>query len=370
MKRLVILVLALLCILGCANAKNDDIKATKEQYAGYYEAQARKLANKKDYFRAVVLMKTACSLYAEVNRDKALALRIEMEIWQKLALKDLHPITTKIDVKEIADAVDQMFDGLTLPEAIVQFGRVVRIYPVDEVKHQLSQAQDEQFFSAMWGSCLLNDQGQSVQVLPPVSDIGENTDFLRKHMVRCVAERRRFDSIPVRMAFQRLRRFGPIAEDSLDFLVQDNAIIPSGREEIIREGLCLALNGKLYTAMHILQPQTENIFRHLVKMCGDTVTFLKEDGSEEYKPLSSLFKSDKLRDCYDEDLIFTFQSIMDEPAGENLRNLNGHGLLEPDTGNGIGAVCFLSMLIMLLSLYSIKALSIRSNLTKLESDEN
>lgn len=194
-----------------------------------------------------------------------------------------------------------------------------------------------------------------------------DSDAFRKHMVRHVAECRRMsDSIPVRMAFQHVRKFGTVSEDALDFLVKDNAIIPENRAEIIRDGLSLALNGKLYMAMHILQPQTENIFRHLVKMCGDTVTFLQKDGTEEYRPLSSLFKSEKLLECYDEDVIFTFQSIMDEPVGENLRNLNGHGLLDPVKGNGTGALCFVSLLILLLSIYGNHARDIRMRLAKME----
>lgn len=342
-----------------------DTKAAKEHYASYYAVQARNLANKKDYFRAVLLMKKACLLYVGVNREQVTALRLEMEQWQKLALKDMHPITTRIDVKDVADSVEQMFAGLTLREAIVQLGRVARIYKVDEVKQQLLAEQEEQFFSSMFGNSLLNDQGQSVQELPPISDLDEDSDGFKKHMVRHVAERRRmFDFIPVRMAFQQLKRFGEIPEDALDFLVQDNAIIPDNRAEIIRDGLCLALNGKLYMAMHILQPQTEHIFRHLVKICGDTVTFLQKDGTEEYRPLSSLFKSEKLRECYDENVIFTFQSIMDEPAGENFRNLNGHGLLEPADGNSAGALCFVSLLIMLLSIYGDHARDIRMSLAK------
>jgi len=54
--------------------------------------------------------------------------------------------------------------------------------------------------------------------------------------------------------------------------------------------------------MHILLPQVENIFRNLVKNCGDTITFLKEDGTETYKNLSVLLKSEKLRECYDENI--------------------------------------------------------------------
>ena len=89
-------------------------------------------------------------------------------------------------------------------------------------------------------------------------------------------------------------------------------------------------------------------------LCGDTVSFIK-DGCEEYKTLSQLFKSDKLHECYDEDIIFTFQSIMDERAGANLRNINAHGLMGPSIGNSGVALCFLSLIIKFLSLYSVEA---------------
>ena len=350
--------------------RNDDINVSKGQYASYYEMQARNLEKSNDYFRAVIMMKKACLIYMEVDRNKAITLRIEMEPWQKLALNDLHIYKTTIDVKDISEAVENMFADLTLPEAIVQFGRIARIYKVDDIKQQLMEKQDEQLFSSMFSSSLLNDQGQAVQELPPISDVEVGSDSFRKHMVRYVAERRRLiDSIPVAMAFQQIRKYGTIPEEALDFLVKDNAIIPENRAEIIREGLSLALNGKLYTAMHILQPQTEHIFRHLVKMCGDTVTFLKDDGSEACKPLSSLFKSEKLLESYDEDILFTFQSIMDEPVGENLRNLNGHGLLEPSEGNGAGVVYFLSLLIMLLSVYGNHSRKIRAELVKRSENE-
>ena len=345
--------------------RDNDIKAAKEHYASYYEAQARVLRDKKDYFRAVHLMKQACLLYKGVHRSKVTELRIEMESWQKLALKDLHFITTEIDVRETSETIERMFAGLTLPEAIVQFGRISKVYKVDEVKQQLLSEQDEYLISSLFGSTLLNDQGQSVQELPPISNVEEDSDSFRRHMAHHAAEQRRlFDSIPVIMAFQRLRMFGTISDEALDFLVQDNAIIPENRTEIIKTGLCLALNGKLYAAMHILQPQTENIFRNLVKMCGDTVTFLKADGSEEYKPLSSLFKSEKLMEIYDANILFTFQSIMDESAGENLRNLTSHGLLEPEEANSAGALYFLSLLIMLLCIYGKHARDIRIDLAK------
>ena len=264
--------------------KNDtELKAFKGNYANYYEIQAKSLAQKNDYFRAVFMLKKACTLYAGINQEKLLELRQLLEEWQKIALKDMHFHKFEIDLKPTYDAVEQLFDGLSLSEAIVQFGRIAKIYHIEDVKKELLEKQEQYVFTSLFRSSLLNEQGQSVLELPSVRDSSdsENSDAIRKHMVRYVAEQRRLvDSLPVRIAFQLLQKLGPITEDALDFLVHDNAIIPEKRAGIIQQGLCMALNGNLYAAMHLLQPQTENIFRNLVKICGDTVTFLKEDGSE------------------------------------------------------------------------------------------
>lgn len=349
--------------------KDAELKTFKGRYANYYEVQAKLLAQKNDYFRAVIMLKKACNLYNGINQEKLLELRQLLEDWQKLALQEMHIQKYEIDLKPTYDAVEQMFKDLSLREAIVQFGRVARIYSVNDVKKKLLENQEKYVFTSMFGSSLLNEHGQSVQELPSIKDALDsgNSDVVKKHMVRYVAEQRRLlDTIPIRIAYQMLQRLGPVTEDDLTFLVHNNAIIPKNRAEIVQQGLCMGLNGNLYAAMHILLPQTENIFRNLVKMCGDTVTFLKEDGTEEFRPLSSLFKSEKLLECYDENIIFTFQSIMDDPAGENLRNLNGHGLLDPNVGNSAASLCFISLLIFLLSLYGAEPYSIWRDLAQRE----
>ncbi len=121
----------------------------------------------------------------------------------------------------------------------------------------------------------------------------------------------------------------------------------------------MGLSGDIYSAMHILLPQTEHIFRNLIDMCGDTMTNLKKDREqsssslvmEEYKTLSKIFDSALLRECYDEKIICTFRWLMDHHAGPNLRNNIAHGLLSEENGNSGASLYFLCMLIKWLSLY-------------------
>ncbi len=346
---------------------DNELSIAKKKYADYYEMQSEQLANQGDYFRAVILLKKACTLFVKIDRKKVLELRIRLEEYQKKALKNMHAIPIKIDTKPSYQVIEKLFNGLTVQEGIIQLGRIARIHKVEDVKKQVCDAEEGSVVSSLFGSILLNEKGQTVEDLPPLNrteDIDSNSELLYKYMVRHVAELRRMsDSIDLGIAYNFFRRLGVITENDLDILVESNPIIPEGRTQIIKEGLYLGLSGKLYSSIHILLPQTEHIFRNLVKICGDTVTFLKEDGTEEYKPLSQLFKSEKLHECYSEDIIFTFYSIMDDAIGENLRNLNAHGLLEPYAGGGGQALCFVCLLIKLLFLYSENATPILNKLS-------
>lgn len=346
-----------------------DIRPFKEKYACYYEAQARYTAQNNDYFRAVLMLKKACTLFSGINNEKLLELRTLLEIWQKETIKRMHTETFEIDVRPYWEAIEPLFDNLTQQEAIIQFGRCARIYQIADVKEELREKQQQALFLSMFTSNVLNESGQSVQKLPALSSAiaSGDAEAVKKHMVCHVAERRRFgDAIPTQIAHQFLLRQGPITENDLDFLVYNNAIVPEKRQKIIRQGLCMGLNGDFYAAMHILLPQTENIIRHLVKLCGDSITFLQEDGSEEYRPLSSLLKSKQLNESYDENWIFTMQSILTEVGGENLRNLNAHGLLEPEAANSATSLYFISLLVLFLSLYGEHSYPILAALAKRE----
>lgn len=350
----------------CRRTKKD-IRPFKRRYACYYEAQAKLIAQNNDYFRAVFMLKKACLLFNGIDNEKLLQLRNLLEIWQKETTKRMHTKTFEIDTRPFWETIEPLFEELTQQEAIIQFGRCTKVYHTTDVKRELHEKQQKALFLSLVASDVLNESGQSVQKLPSLRDAINSGDeeAVKKHMVCHVAERRRFgDAIPTQIAHQLLLRKGAIAENDLDFLVHNNALVPDNRQKIICQGICMGLNGDLYAAMHILLPQTENIIRNLVRLCGDSVTFLDDNGSEKYKPLSSLLKSKILKECYDEDWIFTLQSILDEVGGENLRNLNAHGLLEPERANSAASLYFIGLLILFLSQYGEQSYPILVSLAK------
>ena len=358
----------LLCRLLNKTNCTAELQRVNAEMAQYYAICGTQLANgdPSRIHRSIDLLQKACGLCNKSSdRQMFLNLKALISKYQRIALSNMASIPLEFDTKPIYTHISRLFEGLSLREAIVQFGLVSIVYRKEEVKNQVLDNQHKFFISSLFANQIVNDEGHTVEIIPPLDlkNPEGDSDVLFKHMIEHVSSIRNLDeTIYLEIAFSFLKNAGQVSLDDLSFLTEENAVIPDGRNEIIKFGLYLGLSRNLYAAMHILLPQMEHIIRNLVALCGDTVSFIK-DGCEEYKALSQLFKSEKLHECYDEDIIFTFQSIMDERAGANLRNINAHGLMGPSVANSGIALCFLSLIIKFLSLYSIEANRIMKELS-------
>lgn len=334
-----------------------EIRTLKLELAEYYEALADDLAGRP--LGAALMLQKAYNLYdKKQDRERLLQLRGKLQQVQQDRLNSMASIPLEFDAAPIQKIIETLFHGLSRQEAILAFGECAMLYKVEEVRQGVLTEQQKNVFSSLFSKRFIDEEGRLVKTLSPLDlrDPQEDASLLREHMVHYVSERRSLgETICLQLAYHKVRERGAVASDDLSFLIDRNALIPEERRAIIRTGLQLGLNGELYASLHILLPQTENLLRELVKLCGDMPSYLKEDGTEDIKPLSQLFDSQKLREAYDEDLLFTWKTLLDERGGPNLRNEIAHGVLSPRRGSGGAALCFLSLLIRFLALYSTDA---------------
>lgn len=356
--------------------RDHEIPAMRAKLAMHYEHLADRFLNNQPagVYHAIHILQQVCRLYSpKMDRKKILGIRKRIEDLQCVAANGMQGQSFKFDATKIYNFVKADFEGLSLREMIVQFGRTTMIHDVESIKTQAIKGKGGFFSDFLFSRCIVDENGRTVEIIPPldIQNPAGQPETVRKHMVQYLASVYSLDgAIMLQYALSILKDMGSISVDDLDFLVDNNPIVPTGRNAIIKMGIQLGLSGELYAAMHILLPQMEHIIRGLVAICGDTTSFLKEDGCEEYKPLSQLFQSNELRECYDENILFALQVLMDDRAGANLRNLNAHGLLEPRNGNGGSALCFLGLVIKLLSFYSNEALDIASRLVSREKEQD
>lgn len=348
--------------------RNEEIPAIRAKLAAHYERLADKFLNNRPVgvYHAIDILQQACRLYdSKKDREKIIEVRKRIEELQHVAANGIPGHSFEFDATRIYNSVKADFDGLSLREMIVQFGRTAAVYDVESIKAEVVEHKGRFFSTCFFSKSIEDDNGRVVEIIPPldIRSPESQPEVVHKHMAQHLTRVYSLDeAIALQYALGMLKDMGSVSVDDLGFLVDDNPIVPAERSAIIKMGIQLGLSGELYAAMHILLPQMEHIIRGLVDMCGDTTSFLKEDGCEEYKSLSQLFQSDKLCECYDESILFALQVLMDDKAGANLRNLNAHGLLDPYSGSGGPSLCFLGIVIKLLSFYSKEALGITKSL--------
>ena len=285
--------------------------------------------------------------------EKLSKCRKQIEEAQSHILEEMQLIKTKpIDISSIVEMVHSSIGNTqNFKQAVLAVSDFVHIYKQDEL---LKYVGNEGSLANLFPSARVNHKGRQIYTLPPLP-LGEQLDIedecVRLHMwdkARWLQELNA--DILIKHAIADMNRLYQYSEDDLGFLVNDNAIIPSGREKIIQKGLYMGLQGDLYAALHILIPQVESIIRYLVEICGGNTFYIENDGNVKEHVLGSLLNSQELNDCYDNDILFCLQGLLDKREGSNLRNEVAHGFLEP--GNRSIEYYFVGLIIKLLSCYS------------------
>lgn len=85
---------------------------------------------------------------------------------------------------------------------------------------------------------------------------------------KMLEEQKTIGDIWLKYTFRYLNKKFPFTMEDLDFLINENPIIPEGRERIFRSAIYMALKRQYYEALHILAPQVENLFRNIAREVG------------------------------------------------------------------------------------------------------
>ncbi len=235
----------------------------------------------------------------------------------------------KIDISDTAQMIKERY-SVDYKECLRLLAIDVPWMEVEKTKLEVIKFVEEHPLQNLFSRTNINRDGNIITVIPTIdsADPEKDQEALLANMYAKARENEEMHAnLALLQVLSIIRGKEEFSESSLDFVVNDNILIPGGREEIFRTGLYLGLSGKYYEALHILAPQVENLFRELAKACGDVVISFK-DGIQQAITLGSVFDCDNLNLCYDENILFTFRGLMEKKEGSNIRNLIGHGLME------------------------------------------
>lgn len=338
------------------NKKNDKAAAKENQLqlALYFE----NISEIKDDIRSLYIaeknLEKAILIYKNEGKKEELerATRKLLEV-QKEIPKYMVPISVKADATKDYNAYIALFEGLNFKQAVVRLIQSVPIISKNEIEKRVLENVTNPI-ACLFGVGVKNDKGQTIANIPglDISDPKKDMSVFEMHMNQ--------EALQLEECYGKVLWWGmcfikekyTFEKSDLLFLIEDNPIIPDGRNKVILSAIFYGLNGELFEALHILAPQMEKLFRTIAEASGSVMAELKKDFTVQEKLLTSIFDDEVLWDCYDNDILFLFKGLLNEKSGANIRNEIAHGVMTSGKGNSAVAIYFYCLVLRVLSFTS------------------
>ncbi len=280
--------------------------------------------------------------------EKAETAQKYLVVIQKEAIKHMRTYEIEFDTSEYYKDFCTKYENHDLHDLIwdvvFAFGFQNKQATREEVINNISP------ISSLFPRKMLGTEGQTEFYLPSLNLNDDNS--IQQHMYYMAKENERIQGDTVGKWFIHLFRKHDLQESDLDQIFDNNPIIPIGQENDVKRGVYYGLTGHMSDALDKLAPKVENIIRSLAELCGDLVTcYNPKEGTQKKKTLGKVFAGKKLNESVDENILFTFDGLLQQKAGSNIRNKIGHGLnVEAECYTG-DCIYFVMIVLKFCSLY-------------------
>ena len=304
----------------------------------------------RNWFMAVNYIKNAIEFYQNNGgSEKALNAQKRLVEIQKLSVKYMQMHEFKFDVTDIYKKFSAEYENHDINELI--WDVVFSFGFQNKQKIRETVTRNTSPLSTMFPMHMLGADGQTKFVLPGLQLDDENSILLHMYHRARKLEKMQGETYGV-WFIQYFRKLG-LKEADLDLIFENNPIIPEGQAKDVQRGVYYGLIGRMSDALDKLAPKVENIIRNLAEMCGDLMTYYDyKEGIQQKRVLSQVFAGEKLNECIDENVLFTFDGLLQQKAGSNIRNEIGHGLSTEAECNSGDCIYFVMIVLKFCALYS------------------
>lgn len=288
------------------------------------EPDGKNTVDNRNWFMAENNIKKAIGLFQNhgasekaVNAQKRL---IEIQK-DKLTHMPMHEF--KYDISDFYKQFIAEYEDHNIHELIWDMIFAFEFQSKEKIRDDVTKNSSQ--ISSLFPIQLLGSEGQTEFLLPGLKLDDEDNILLHMYYKAREYERIQGDTVG-RWFIQYFRKLN-LQEADLDMIFENNPIIPKGQEKDVQRGVYYGLIGHMSDSLDKLAPKVENIIRNLAEMCGDLMTYYdSQEGVQKKKVLSQVFIGEKLNESVEEDILFTFDGLLQQKAGSNIRNRIGHGL--------------------------------------------
>ena len=284
------------------------------------------------------------------TEDRREELRKEMRILQEKSLEEMGSFEMPIDLSDIVSGTIEVFEKLTLPEALKQFALLVRPGKADQMRKEA--AESETGIAGLFAATHLDSEGKIIAEVEgaPLDGSSPSEDWLKSKMIQHLQFTM---DIAVKGQLEPARRFlageFPLSERHFHFIVLQSPFVPRHHAATFALGFARLLQGDLLSAGPILVPQLEHCLRHVLVNSSTDTSKMRNDLTQEDRSLSTLLDTygDELTAVFGEDIVLHIDLVFNHRPGPALRHEFAHGKVG-DRSYGDPAIyyacCFIYML--------------------------
>lgn len=309
----------------------DKIPALRVKIAEFYEKEADTLDTKdsRNVHQILRYIQLAMNAWAKVEDKQESKKRRQLLAKKSKPLKDLRFQSLKsissgeYDISESVNHMRDIIESSSFEQMLVRLTYLHKLKTADEYISQLHNS--DFMLSSLFSTRIMDEYGRLNCVVPSLLDAAPEDELaIAEHEA---GKEHSFAANAFTTRFLHLARSKhTFTEDTLRFLVEDNAFIPGDRKDSFLKGLVAGFNLDLATSMHLLMPQVENAIRCLAELCGAVVYKTDCNGIEECLSLDSVLKLEELQESIDPEILFNMRVFYTSPYGIGMRDIVGHGL--------------------------------------------
>ncbi|MFK3889215.1 DUF4209 domain-containing protein [Sphingomonas sp. NPDC079357] len=262
-------------------------------------------------------------------KDRIAKLRAELREFQDASLDEFGQFSIPMDLTKERQGTIELFDGLTLPDILLQFALLSTSPKVEELRRQALESRKSSFFGSLFGASYSDHEGKTVAETRATPLEGEPDeawfkeqslqylDLWRHQIVGGFIEPAR-RTVMLRFPLEE-RHFGPIASMS--------PFVPPGHEHLFALGLARFWQGDYASAAHLLIPQLENSLRYVLLNANRESSKMKPNLLQEDRSLSGLLQwlRPELAEIFGADLVNEIDLLFNHRPGPALRHDLAHG---------------------------------------------
>jgi hypothetical protein len=266
---------------------------------------------------------------ARGSKERITKLRAELRDLQDASLDEFGQFTIPMDLTQERLGTIEVFEGLTLPDVLLQFALLANSPTVEELRKQALESRKNSFLGSLFGGSYSDQEGKTIAETPAMGLDGEPDDAWFKEQSLQYLDLWRHQIVggfiePARRTV--MLRF-PLEDRHFEPIVSISPFVPRGHEHLFALGFARFWQGDYASAAHLLIPQLENSLRFVLLNANRESSKIKPDLLQEDRSLSGLLQwlRPELEEILGADLVNDIDLLFNHRPGPALRHDMAHG---------------------------------------------